>query len=170
MTPEVSNPFAVLSLIVAPALLTNASSLLAMSTSNRLARAVDRARDLSKQLEAEEDLTSTTAERKLQELAASEQRTAMLVTVLQRFYLAMGGFAAASLISLLGAVLVPIGFTTVIFALESIGVVVACIAVGALVNGSAILVRETRIALSVVQARAAEIQRRASEVRDAKNL
>ena len=34
-----SNPFAALSLIVAPVILTNASSVLAMSTSNRLARA-----------------------------------------------------------------------------------------------------------------------------------
>jgi len=46
-----SNPFAVLSLIVAPAILTNAASVLAMSTSNRLARAVDRARELARQLE-----------------------------------------------------------------------------------------------------------------------
>jgi hypothetical protein len=38
-----ANPFAALSLIVAPAILTNASAVLAMSTSNRLARAVDRA-------------------------------------------------------------------------------------------------------------------------------
>ena len=50
MDPQV-NPFAVLSFIVAPAVLTNASSVLALSTSNRLARAVDRARELSKQLE-----------------------------------------------------------------------------------------------------------------------
>jgi hypothetical protein len=50
MDPPV-NPFAVLSLIVAPAVLTNASSVLVMSTSNRLACAVDRTRELSKQLE-----------------------------------------------------------------------------------------------------------------------
>ena len=50
MDPHTS-PFAVLSLIVAPAILTNAASVLAMSTSNRLARAVDRARDLGRQLE-----------------------------------------------------------------------------------------------------------------------
>ena len=46
-----ANPFAVLSLIVAPAILTNASSVLIMNTSNRLARGADRARELSKQLE-----------------------------------------------------------------------------------------------------------------------
>lgn len=52
MNGDSSNPFAALSLIVAPAILTNASSVLAMSTSNRLARAVDRARELARQLES----------------------------------------------------------------------------------------------------------------------
>ena len=52
------NPFAVLSLIVAPAILTNASSVLIMSTSNRLARGADRARELSKQLEGTDDLST----------------------------------------------------------------------------------------------------------------
>jgi hypothetical protein len=51
------SPFAPRSLIVAPAILTNASSVLAMSTSNRLARAVDRARDLARQLEASDQST-----------------------------------------------------------------------------------------------------------------
>ena len=73
--------FAAFSLIVAPAILTNASSVLAMSTSNRLARAVDRARDLARQLEtAEASAGEMDAEarrefdRRLQELTATEQR------------------------------------------------------------------------------------------------
>ena len=37
------NPFTSLSLIAAPAVLTNASSVLALGTSNRFARAIDRA-------------------------------------------------------------------------------------------------------------------------------
>ena len=45
MNPEL-NPFAVLSWIIAPALLTNACTLLILSTANRLARAVDRAQEL----------------------------------------------------------------------------------------------------------------------------
>ena len=46
-----SNPFFILTFIVAPAILTNASALMVLSTSNRFARAVDRARDLSRQVE-----------------------------------------------------------------------------------------------------------------------
>jgi hypothetical protein len=42
-----SNPFALLSLIGAPAVLTNAASVLALSTSNRFLRASERMRALS---------------------------------------------------------------------------------------------------------------------------
>jgi len=108
MDPQV-NPFAVLSLIVAPAVLTNASSVLAMSTSNRLARAVDRARELSRQLEEAGDLASAEAVRRLRELAATEQRSLMLLAALRSFYVALGSFASATLVSLLGAVMVPMG-------------------------------------------------------------
>lgn len=65
------NPFAILSLIVAPAILTNASSVLIMSTSNRLARTVDRARELSKQLEEATDFSSIESRRRLRELTAA---------------------------------------------------------------------------------------------------
>ena len=47
--PQLSpNLFGTLTLIVAPAILTNASSVMALGTSNRFARAVDRVRALSK--------------------------------------------------------------------------------------------------------------------------
>ena len=105
------NPFAALSLIVAPAILTNASSVLTMSTSNRLARAVDRARELSRQLEAAEGAGGPHSgeearefERRLNEMSATEQRAIMLLHVLQSFYVALGGFATATFASLLGAV------------------------------------------------------------------
>jgi hypothetical protein len=161
MPPE-ANPFAVLSLIVAPAILTNASSVLAMSTSNRLARAVDRGRELSRQHESAGDLTSPEAERRMGELAMAEQRAVLLVAALQRFYIAIGGFSLAALISLLGAVLAAVERTSIVFGLELAGVGAGLLAVGALVHGSATLVRETRMALALLRARAAEIQARAA--------
>lgn len=39
---ELVSPFQILTLIVAPAVLTNSSAVLSLSTSNRFARAVDR--------------------------------------------------------------------------------------------------------------------------------
>jgi hypothetical protein len=42
MNPFKENPFTVLTFIVAPAILTNASSIMVLSTSNRLAKVFDR--------------------------------------------------------------------------------------------------------------------------------
>src|SRR4029450_598816 len=107
MDPQ-SNPFAVLSLIVAPAVLTNASSVLAMSTSNRLARAGDRARDLARHLEETTDTASAQAKRRLRELASTERRSLLLLAALRSVYIALGGFASATLCALLGSVLLPL--------------------------------------------------------------
>jgi hypothetical protein len=97
----------VLSFIVAPAVLTNASSVLSMSTNNRLARAVDRARELSRPLEAAGAFSVPEVVRRRCEFTATEQRTLMLLSALRSFYVAMGSFASATLVSLLGAVFVP---------------------------------------------------------------
>ncbi|HUQ70646.1 MAG TPA: DUF2721 domain-containing protein, partial [Planctomycetaceae bacterium] len=113
-----ANPFAALSLIVAPAILTNASSILVLSTSNRLARAVDRARELSKQLEATSDFHCEQAQRRMHELKLSELRTLLLLRGMRSFYLALGGFSSAALVSLLGAVLAPTELAIVVLPLE----------------------------------------------------
>jgi hypothetical protein len=156
-----TNPFAVLSLMVAPAILTNAASVLAMSTSNRLARAVDRGRELSKQLEGTADLSSPTAARRLNDLAAAEERAILLVAALQRFYIAMGGFALATFVSLLGATLAAMGQPVIVQTLELAGIAAGLLAVGAMVHGSITLIRETRIALAVMRARTERIKSRA---------
>lgn len=160
MNPN-ANPFAVLTLMVAPAILTNASSVLIMSTSNRLARAVDRARELSKQLEIVVDYSSPEAERRLRELTAAETRTLLLLRGLRSFYLALGGFALAALISLLGAALVPMNLAVPVQITEIIGVVAGLFAVGALVYGSTLLLRETQIAVQVLSQRAATVRAKA---------
>lgn len=153
------NPFAILSFIVAPAILTNASSVLAMSTSNRLARAVDRARELTKQLESPGEVSPLETSDRLRELAAAETRALMLIRALQSFYTALGGFAAAALISLLGAAAITAGrANSAIF--ELVAIAAGLIAVGALVHGSILLVRETRIAVQVLRDRAAELRTR----------
>ncbi len=162
---DATNPFAVLSLIVAPAILTNALSLLAMSTSNRLARAVDRARELAKQLEEppittrENEVWRQEAARRLRELAASEGRAVMLLRALRSFYVGLGGFATATLVSLLGAVLVRLA-SPVVLALEILALTAGTIAVASLVHGSILLVRETRVAVEVLTERAAAVRAR----------
>lgn len=155
-----SNPFAVFSLIVAPAILTNATSVLIMSTSNRLARGVDRARELSKQLEGTTDFSGEEPARRIRELTAAETRTLLLLQSLRSFYVALGAFALAAFVSLLGAVLAPVELPSVVFLLEVIGVLTGLIAVGAMVYGSILLLQETRIAVRVIGERAATVRER----------
>jgi hypothetical protein len=149
--PAVGNPFAALSLIVAPAILTNASSVLAMSTSNRLARAVDRARELSRQIEAPGEHDDP---RLLRELTITEERAVLLLRVLRSFYIALGAFALATLVSLVGAVLAVVSSGPAVRALEVLGLLAGGAAVGALIHGSSLLIRETRMAVSIVGERA----------------
>ena len=162
MDPQL-NPFAVLSSIVAPAMLTSATSILAMSTSNRLARAVDRARELSKQLEAAGDLASPEATRRLKELSDAERRSLMLIRSLQMFYVALGCFASAALASLFGAMLHMFAGTTFVRVFAGVGVIAALVAVGALVYGCSLLVRETHLAVKVLHERANDIRARAAK-------
>jgi hypothetical protein len=155
------NPFAALSLIVAPAILTNASSVLAMSTSNRLARAADRARELAREIEgADSGADSAEMTRRMQELTVTDHRAMLLLKVLQSFYVALGGFALATLLSLVGAVLASVNPGLLVRTLEVLAVTSGGIAVGSLVRGSVLLVRETNMAVRVMHERAAGIRRR----------
>jgi hypothetical protein len=147
-----ATPFAALSLIVAPAILTNACSVLAMSTSNRLARAVDRARELSREVELETD--GPERARHLRDLSVTETRALILMRVLRSFYLALAGFALATLVSLIGALLTSTGpFVVGIF--EVLAISAGGVAVAALMQGSVLLMRETRMAVRILQERAA---------------
>lgn len=152
----IPNPFAALTLIVAPAVLTNASSVLIMSTSNRLARAVDRARIMTAMLEKAAETGSTPHPGEVRELAATERRALLLLRSLRSFYVALAGFAAAAFLSLMGAVLTPIIPASLALPLEVVALVVGLVGVGGLVAGTLVLVRETKIAVDVLQERASE--------------
>jgi Protein of unknown function (DUF2721) len=146
-----ATPFASLTLIVAPAILTNASSVLVLSTSNRLARAVDRARSLAEVLgRAGGAGPQVPYAAETPPLARVERRALLLLGSLRLFYLSLGSFAAASFTSLLGAIFASAGRAGV----HEVTVIIAAVAgvtgVGGLVVGTGMLVRETRIAVSEV--------------------
>lgn len=129
---SVDNPLQSLTFIAAPALLTNACSLLVLSTSNRFARAVDRARALA-QRPADDDDDG-------QALARVEKRAFILVRALTGFYTAVGSFACSTFMGLLGSAIESIGhqrgsafFTEAALALATIGVLSIAIAAAHLV-------------------------------------
>jgi hypothetical protein len=148
------SPFAALSLIVAPAILTNACSVLIMSTSNRVARAVDLSREVGRELDA---LTpgdsSAESDRWLEEMAAAHTRSVLLVRALRALYTALGGFSSATLLALLGVVLESQLPERARWLPEALAVLSGVIGVGGIVWAAALLLSETRIAVTALDLR-----------------
>jgi Protein of unknown function (DUF2721) len=142
-----NNPFAVLTFIAAPAILTNASSVSALDTSNRLARATERARSISTQLEDRANKSSEWVELHIRLLKYAEKRLAFIVKSLTAFYFSLGSFAAASLISVFGTGLFSAQFHVLGYALLSLAMIAWMGGVAGLVYGSWLLVVETRYTL-----------------------
>jgi hypothetical protein len=146
VTPVSESPFAVLTLIAAPAVFTNASSVLALGTGNRLARVVDRTRQLVRDLHGTETDTAT-KELWVRHLGRLEQRGALLVRAMSFFYGAIGCFAAASVVSILGASVVSLQYKWFFQAIVAISFVAGTIGFTGLAVGCSFLVNETRLAL-----------------------
>jgi hypothetical protein len=142
-----ANPFTLLSLIAAPAVLTNAASLLVLSTSNRFARTIDRGRSLAAELQKAATLDADQIALRLRQLHRAEKRSILLLHSLRLFYLSLGSFAAASLVSVIGAGVANATSGLVLRAFVFISTAAGVVGVGSLVFGCTVLVRETRLAV-----------------------
>src|ERR1700733_13127472 len=91
-----SNPFVVLSYVSGPAILTNASALLLMSTSNRFARVIDRSRHLVREL-------AGVSPRTRGQLVLAVRRVRLIARALTSLYAAAAAFALATVTAILGA-------------------------------------------------------------------
>jgi hypothetical protein len=167
MDPWGTNPFAVLTFIAAPAILTNASSVMALGTSNRFARTIDRARALSAQVEGRENDTDPEVIVRVRQLRYVEKRALILVRALTGFYLSLGSFAAASLVSLLGAVLSVAGQAVMRQVALAVALGAGVTGVAGLVYGSGLLVWETRMALRILREETAFMLSNPARRRDA---
>jgi hypothetical protein len=157
-----TNPFGILTFIVAPAILTNASSVMALGTSNRFARAIDRARALSLQVKGKEPDADPEIALRLRQLRVAERRALFLVRALTAFYVSVGSFAAASLVALLGAIL-AVAHAELLHQVTRVVAISAGVAgVGGLVTGSGLLVWETRMALRILREETAFLLSRSS--------
>lgn len=145
-----SNPFTVLSLIAAPAVLTNASSVLALGTGNRFARAVDRARALSAEI-GSGTLEPEFEEARMRQLDRSEKRSILLARAMASFYLGVGCFASASLVSLFGAGVNVEGFRFVSRLFQFGAVLVGIVGVSGIVHGCWLLLHEVRLVILNLQ-------------------
>jgi hypothetical protein len=146
MTPFGDNPFAVLTTVVAPAVLTNACSVLCLGTSNRIARVVDRSREVAGHLKA---LTADSPERRPweQQLNELRARARYLFWALRLLYASLGAFAAAALVAVLGSVVAASALPYAFRAIAILGLAVGTVGVGGLAAGCLLMVQEVRLAL-----------------------
>jgi hypothetical protein len=140
------NPFAVLTAVVAPAILTNACSVLALGTSNRLARVVDRTRVVARELAA---IGPSDVHYKswVAQLDGLQVRTRLLVKALRVIYGSLGLFATAALVSVLGSIGIYYGERILFQVTAGLGLLAGAVAVVGLASGCALMVHETRLAV-----------------------
>ena len=141
------SPFAVLTFIAAPAVLTNAASVLAMSTINRMLRTRERMHELLDQSEK----TTVHPDRLLSQVNRVEKQASHLLLALRAIYVALAAFAAASLVTLLGAALGNWEGAIMFRILAGCGLVLGFVGVGGLVAGCSNLLQATRLSLANIR-------------------
>jgi len=101
VVPAPDTPFAALTLIVAPAVLTNATSILTFVTSNRYIVLLDRWRTVAGDIDELPD--SEERRMRVSHVDRLERRAQMLLRALRGLFLTIGMFALSALIALIGA-------------------------------------------------------------------
>ena len=150
MEPLGANPLGILTFIVAPAILTNASTIMALGTSNRFARAIDRGRALASQVKDRSVESERDYALRVRQLKYTEKRVLFLVRALTSFYISVGSFAAASLGSLVAAIFIVIHQDIFRQAALVIALGAGVAGIGGLVFGSGLLVLESRLAARIL--------------------
>ena len=150
MDPSSASPFAALTIIVAPAILTNAASVLSLGTGNRIARVVDRTRVLAGEL-ASLDPASDRAAWYEQHMWRLRVRSQLLLRALRSFYFAIGALAASALISVIGSVAAAWVGANLFFSVAMLSLVAGTMGVAGLVFGCAVTVRETQLAVKFLE-------------------
>jgi hypothetical protein len=158
---SVESPFAVLTAVVAPALLTNSSTVLVLGLGNRIARVIDRTRTVAAVM-ANTGEQSELYQRLQQQTNLLDQRARMLGKSLRLGYAAVGGFAAEALIAVVGGMLVHYDFEPAARIAAMIALTIGFVSVGSLVFACVYMVHETAIALDNLQEEARTVMMEAS--------
>jgi hypothetical protein len=156
------NPFAVLTFIVAPAILTNAASVLAMSTINRMLRARERMHELFMESQAG---APANEEKFLKQVNRVERQGLLLLKALHGIYISIGAFAAASLVTLIGAGAGEFGSAILVRMIVGFGLVLGFAGVGGLIAGCVNLFQATKLSLFNIREEADAIRARQSDSR-----
>ncbi len=142
-----SNPFAALTVVVAPAILTNASSVLCLGTANRIARVVDRTRHVAGELAALQDQGSRAFQIRVRQLELLNSRATRLFWALRLMYASLGLFATTALIAVIGSVMSYYSMAGWFQFVAVCGLATFVFAVLGLASGCVLMVREVQMAL-----------------------
>ena len=153
------SPFAIVTFIVAPAMLTNASSVLAMSTINRMLRTRDRMAELFKQSESP-DVPAAKRGYLVVQVDRLERQGLLLLWALRWIYLALGSFAAATLVTLVAAALEQAHLVGLYRPITLFGLAAGVMGVGSLILGTIKLFQATRLSLVSIREEASIIRQR----------
>ena len=139
-----SNVFAALALVAAPAVLTNAMSVLALGSGNRLARVQDRLRQTLQDLG---EAAAADREGRMRQLDRLRTRARLLLNSMRAFFVALGSFAATTVLAVVGASfdILSQGSAARTFGVAALGI--ALFGVCNLLMGCLLLVRDTRLAV-----------------------
>jgi len=161
-------PFAALTFVAAPALLTNASSLLALSTINRMLRTRERMHELFTRSEAGGQ-GEAEASRQIEEVNRVEKQATLLLRALRSVYIALAAFASATLVTLLGAGMAVSQGAVWLHLMEWLGLGLGFVGVGGLVSGCWSLFQATQLSLVNIREEAALIRQRQAGLLKAQN-
>ena len=138
--------FGIVTFIAAPALLTNASSVLAMSTINRMLATRELMHKLYTKSE-EGKLSAQEALHTIKKVDRVEKQAELLFRALRSIYLALAAFASATLVTLLGAVIAFFHNALLLELSVGLGVALGFFGVGGLVTGCGKLFHATQLSL-----------------------
>jgi len=158
-----SGPFAALTFIAAPALLTNATSVLALSTTNRMLRT----REAMTAMLARSERGAVGADEQeifLRQVNRTEIQAGLMLTSLSAIYTALGSFAGATLMTLVGAALLPVIGGPIEIAVGVLGLSLGALGVFCLILGSLRLFGATKLSLVTIREEAAVIRLRSTHI------
>jgi len=158
VNPLSGNLFTTLTLIVAPAVLTNASSVLALNTANRFGRVVDRTRVVTAELERG-GLDEESKAHKMRQLVCLQKRAELLMRAQTCIYSALALFVTGALSSVLGAA-VSAGHPWHGQVTAILSFVIGAAAALFLGYGCLLIIRETRLALTGISEESQMLQAR----------
>ena len=149
----IQSPFAIVTFIVAPAMLTNASSVLAMSTINRMLRTRDRMHEIFNEAR-KTGIYPTDSAHGLAQITRVERQALLLLQALGAIYVALGAFAGGTFMTLIGGSLSTLLDVFMQRLLVLIGIGLVFIGVAGLIFGSVRLFQATQLSILNLRAEA----------------